>query len=213
MGSQRRGYEAQMAQAAKVQADIAKEGWEIYQPYMKYLLGITKEQLDQGFGQAPKFVREAFQKMEGQMSDEYKRAEMVGAKTLEQQWLQQGMDSYISAPAKASIMAQRQTSLAEDYARGLAQLKMQEAQIGINTSMQLASMLAGQAGTGASVAMGAGGQAQEILRYLHQYGSGNPWGNAFAGAASGAMGGYRTTGTWQGAAIGGILGAIGGYYS
>ncbi|MEM2935383.1 MAG: hypothetical protein QXF32_03370 [Candidatus Thermoplasmatota archaeon] len=212
MGTSRRSaYEQQLARIAQAQAEQAKKWGELARPYYEKAMKQISSQLDEGFGGLPKYVREAFEAMEGQTTEDYA---LAGRKAMAQQLQmlkQQGITG-LNPNALAMQQGLMQENLAIQQAKALQALRMQEAMTGLQTSMELINMLKGGGLSGAQMGLGYSGQYANILQYLMSQGGGDPWGNALAGLMAGAGAGART-GSGLGAVIGALLGAYAGYRS
>lgn len=209
--SRRSAYEQQLAKAAQTQADEAKKWGELARPYYERSMKEISAQLDQGFGSLPKYVREAFETMEGQTVEDYSLAGRKAKAGFEQSLKQKGITG-INPNAMAMQQGLMQENLAIQQAKALQGLRMQEAMTGLETSMNFLNMLKGGGISGAQVGLGYGGLSSDTLKYLMSQGGGDPWGNAFAGAMTGAGAGAGVGGGW-GALIGALLGAYAGYRS
>jgi len=93
----------------------------------------------------------------------------------------------------------------------MANLRMQEANVGMSQTLALADLLRGGTGMAGASMQSAFGNQMQGLQWLAQNASGDPRGNALAGGISGAAAG--SSAGWGGALAGGVAGAIGGYYS
>lgn len=212
MGSSRRSaYEQQLARAAQTQAEEAKKWGELARPYYEKAMKQISSQLDEGFGGLPKYVREAFETMEGQTTEDYALAGRKAIAQQQQMLKQQGITG-LNPSALAMQQGLMQENLAIQQAKALQGLRMQEAMTGLQTSMELINMLKGGGISGAQMGLGYGGQQANILQYLMAQGGGDPWGNALGGAMAGAGAGAQVGGGW-GALIGALLGAYAGYRS
>lgn len=211
MGSSRRSaYEQQIAKAAQTQADEAKKWGELARPYYEQAMKEISGQLGQGFGSLPKYVREAFEAMEGQTVEDFTLAGRKAQAQLAQSLKQQGITG-INPNAMAMQQGLMSENLAIQQAKALQSLRMQEAMTGLETSMNFLNMLKGGGISAGQMGLGYSGQAMNALQYLMAQGGGDPWGNAIAGAMAGAGTG-SSLGGW-GALIGALLGAYAGYRS
>lgn len=212
MGSSRRSaYEQQLARAAQTQADEAKKWGELARPYYERAMKEISSQLDQGFGSLPKYVREAFETMEGQTTEDYALAGRKSRQQLAQAMKQQGITG-INPNALAMQQGLMEENLAIQQARALQGIRMQEAMTGLQTSMEFLNMLKGGGLSAGQLGVGYGNLSNQTLAQLMQYGGADPWGNAFGGAMAGAGAGASVGGGW-GALIGALLGAYAGYRS
>lgn len=212
MGSSRRSaYEQQLASAAKMQAEEQKKWGELARPYYEKAMKEISAQLDEGFGSLPKYVREAFEAMEGQTIEDYALAGRKSKAQLAQIMKQQGITG-INPNALAMQQGLMEENLAISQARALQGLRMQEAMTGLQNSIQFLNMLKGGGLSGAQMGLGYGQLSIDTLRSLMAQGGGDPWGNAIGGAIAGAGAGSQFGGGW-GALIGALLGAYAGYRS
>ena len=211
MSSQQKGYERQLGQLAETQGAIAKEQWQLYSPNIQYTLGQVRGQLDQGFGSVPKYVREAFDSMEGKTRSDYAKAGLQSQERLQQQMKQQGTGGMISPTASAALQQRQNLTLAESQNQALANMRMQEAMTGLQTSMSLLDILRGGTGQAGSMAMQGFANQSQLLQYLMGNAGGDRTANTVAGAAGGAMSGYSATGSPYGALAGAAIGGYSGY--
>jgi len=212
MGSNKRGWEQQYAQAMQGQAQIAQDQWNLYEPNLKYLMGQAREQMNQGLGAPPQYVREAFDRMEGLTRDEYAKAGLNAEEQMSQRLKQQGLNGFVNPNARAEMSRRTQVGLAGQPAASLAGMRLQEAQIGMQQVLSMADILRG--GTGQLAAGAQQGWANQMqgLQFLMNNAGGSQWGNAMAGAGQGAAVG-GASGSGYGAAIGALIGGVAGYNS
>jgi hypothetical protein len=209
-GNRRSAYEQQLARAAQTQAEESKKWGELARPYYQQAMQMASEQLQGGFGTLPNYVREAFDTLEGQTTEDYARAGRK-ARTMQEQAAKQMGLAGVNPNAALLQKGLLEENLAMSQAHALSSLRMQEAMTGLNTTMNLLNMLRGGAAGAAQIQEGLSAQQLSTLQYLMQNGGIDPWGNAIGGAVAGAGAGSSLGPI--GAIIGALLGGYMGYRS
>lgn len=206
-GSSRRGYEDQVAAAMKQQAEMGKESWDMYKPYLSQVLSTAGANLPKDFGK--EFTREAFAAKEGEMRAESARSIAATEQALEQQLRQSGTN--LNASAYARLKQQGRLQAAQSLQSAITQQRTQYAVMGAQQAMDLANILRGGATGAGGMAQGSYAQQMQALQFLMQNAGGSKWGNAAGGAISGASAG--SAGGWVGALAGAAVGGYAGYNS
>lgn len=214
MGANRRSaYEQMMAKSMQKQTELAEKWQGMALPYYEQAMDIISKQLGLGFGELPSYVREAFKGAETQLGEQFTRAERKQISGIEETIKQRGLQGLINPNALLFQKNLIGENLAEAQARASADLKMQEALTGLNTSMQLLNMLKGGSLSAGQLGGQYTGISNELLSYLMQNAR-DPWGNVLGGAIAGASAGASVPGVgpW-GAIIGALIGGYAGYRS
>lgn len=212
MHSQRQRANEQLGRYAEEMAGLSRDIYGLAAPGYSAARDIILGQLQSGFGEVPPFVGEAFNRLAGATKENYALETEAGRKAIMQRLRQMGTLSQLSPGALGQIMGQYQLGMQSNLANALAQQRFQEANIGLQTTMDLLGKLMGLSTGGLQAATGMMGQAMGAMQAYAQNAPGSPLGNALAGALMGASAGAGLGQPWAPFAGAG-LGFLGGLFS